>query len=97
MLDIHLSLRNILAAKQQVQTPLEDKALSENARFAISQYLIRLEKDRFFVDCSAAGKTPAEAEQTWQAARKQAEAPAKPLDASIAKGLAAGVFAGLRR
>lgn len=95
MTEINVSLNNI--ANQLKAAALEGKALSDNARFAISQYLTRLEKDRFFVDCSAAGISSAEAEHAWQLLHKIDKAPeAAELDSSIAKGLAAGVFAGVR-
>lgn len=96
MPEINVSLNNI--AIQLKAAAVEGKALSDNARFAISQYLSRLEKHRFFVECSAAGKSPAEAEQAWQLSLKNDKATeTAKLDSSIAKGLAAGVFAALRK
>ena len=97
MTELNVSLRNDIATQLKTSA-LEGKTLSDNARFAISQYLIRLEKDRFFMDCSAAGKSPVEAEQAWQLFHKKGKAPAAgSLDGSIAKGLAAGVFAAARK
>ena len=96
MSEINLRLRNNIATSLKAAA-LEGKALSDHAHSAISHYLIHLEKDRFFVDCTAAGMSAEEAEQAWQATRKNANAwENSALDSSIAKGLAAGVFSAAR-
>ena len=97
MTETRISLQNNSSAPPKVAA-VEGKTLSDNARFAISQYLTRLEKDRFFVDCTATGKSPEEAEQAWQASHNKGKAQsAGKMDSSIAKGMAAGVFAGVRK